>query len=92
MNRMVKTDALSDTMWMLMARYKGRPMIPASEVCDDFFQPLTYPKFLDKVNHGVISLPLVRMEESQKTPRYVSLQDLSFFLDARRELALEEQL
>jgi hypothetical protein len=44
MNKPVRTNALSDTMWMLMARYKGRPMIPASEVCDDFFQPLTYPK------------------------------------------------
>jgi hypothetical protein len=92
MNKMVKTNALSDTMWMLMARYKGRPMIPASEVCDDFFQPLTYPNFLEKVNHGIISLPMVRMEESQKAPRYVSLHDLSLFLDARHEQALSEQI
>lgn len=83
-------DALSHTVWMLMARYQGRPMIPARIVCDDFFAPLTYQKFLDKANNGVIDLPLVKMEDSMRAPRYVAITDLANFLDKRHEEASEE--
>lgn len=79
-----------NTMWLLMAQYEGRAMISADQVCRDFFAPLTLPVFLRKVASGEISLPLVRMESSQKGAKMVHLTDLAAFIDARAEAARNE--
>lgn len=86
----MKHDATSMTLWMLMARYKGAPFIPAETVCEDFFQPLSYSRFLHKVESGEINLPLVRMDDSRKTPKYLALEDLALFLDSKHEAAVRE--
>lgn len=78
------------TMWLLMAQYEGRAMIPADLVCRDFFAPLTLPVFLKKVGAGEIELPLVRMEASQKGAKMVHLNDLAAYIDARTEAARRE--
>lgn len=74
---------------MLMAMYSGRPIIPADDVAKDFFG-LTTDKFIRKVSAGVIALPLVRMEASQKCAKGVHLNDLAAYLDERRASALKE--
>lgn len=74
---------------MLMARYEGQPVIPADQVARDFFD-LTPEKFIRKVSAGEISLPLVRMEASQKCRKGVHLQDLAAYIDKRREAAIKE--
>ena len=79
-----------NTLFLLMARHDGRPMLAADQVCKDYFAPLTYPVFLRKIAAGDIILPLVRMEESQKGARMVHLADLAFYIDDRRKLAQKE--
>lgn len=74
---------------MLMAMYSGRPIIPADDVAKDFFG-LTTDKFIRKVSAGIIALPLVRMEASQKCAKGVHLNDLAAYLDERRASALKE--
>lgn len=71
------------TFWMLFARYEGRPVVSAEEVCRDFFAHLDTPKFVRKVDAGEIDLPLMRIEGSAKSARLVQLTDLSAYLDAR---------
>ena len=58
-----------DTTFLLMARYNGRAIIPIEEVCRDYFSHLTKEKFLRKHAAGEIKLPLVRIEESQKSAK-----------------------
>jgi hypothetical protein len=79
-----------NTAWLLIARYDGLPIIPVDLVCKDFFAPMTLVKFIDKVNHGEIDLPLVRMTDSQKGARGVNLIDLAAYIDARSEAARRE--
>jgi len=73
-----------------MAQYGGKAVIPADQVCRDYFSHLDVQKFLRKINAGEIALPLVRMEGSQKAAKGVHLQDLADYLDERREAALKE--
>lgn len=78
------------TLFLLAARYDGLPVIPADQVCRDFFAPMTLPKFIDKINRGEIALPLVRMTDSQKGARGVNLNDLAAYIDARSDAARRE--
>jgi hypothetical protein len=43
-----------------------------------------------KMSAGEITLPLVRMEESQKAAKGVHIQDLAAYLDERAEAARRE--
>lgn len=79
-----------NTLFLLMAQYNGRVIIPAEIVCKDYFSHLTITKFLRKVSTGEIDLPLTRAERSQKSAKGVHLQDLASYLDKRREIALSE--
>jgi Pyocin activator protein PrtN len=73
-----------------MARYDGLPVIPVDVVCRDYFRHLTVEKFLRKVLAGEISLPIVRMEDSQKSARGVHVTDLAAYLDKQTEAARKE--
>lgn len=72
-----------NTVFLLMARYEGRPIIPAEDVCRDFFGHLDTAKFIRKVDAGDIDIPLVRIEGSTKCARGVPITDLAAYLDAR---------
>ncbi|BBP82852.1 pyocin activator PrtN family protein [Metapseudomonas otitidis] len=79
-----------NTMFLLMAQYKGQAIIPVDRVCTDYFSHLTPEKFQRKVLAGEIDLPLVRLERSQKTARGVHVRDLAAYLDAQHEKATIE--
>ncbi|WP_436642078.1 pyocin activator PrtN family protein [Microbaculum sp. FT89] len=79
-----------NTLFLLMAQYEGRVIVPAEIVYRDYFSHLTIAKFLRKVSTGEIDLPLTRAERSQKSARGVHLRDLTLYLDKRREIALSE--
>lgn len=79
------------TLFLLMAQYDGRVIIPADTVRKDFFSHLELPQFLRKIGDGDIDLPLMRMDKSQKSARGVHLEDLAVYLDKRREVALKER-
>jgi Pyocin activator protein PrtN len=79
-----------NTLFLLMARHNGLPIIPVDVVCQDYFQHLSPEKFLRKVLDGEISLPIVRMESSQKCAKGVPISDLAAYLDKQIEAARKE--
>jgi len=81
-----------NTLFLLMAQYNGRAVIPADVVCRDYFPHLTPEKFVRKVGAGEIPLPLMRAEASQKSARGVHVQDLAAYLDGRRAAAHREAI
>jgi hypothetical protein len=79
-----------NTAFLLMAQYSGRAIIPAEQVCRDYFQHLSVEKFIRKAATGEIPLPVVRMEASQKAAKGIHLVDLAGYLDMRRAAAIKE--
>lgn len=78
------------TVFLLMAQYDGKAVVPIDEVCRDYFAPLTAPTLVRKISAGEIALPLVRMETSQKGAKGVHVEDLAKYIDARRAAAVKE--
>ena len=78
------------TSMMLLAQYDGLAVIPIEWVCRDYFRHLTPEKFQRKVLAGDISLPMVRMEGSQKSAKGVHIADLAAYLDKQTEAARKE--
>ena len=79
-----------NTAFLLMARYNGLPIIPVDVVCSDYFPHLSVEKFLRKVLDAEISLPIVRIEASQKTAKGIPINDLAAYLDKQIEVARKE--
>lgn len=79
-----------DTLWMLMGRYNATPVIPIDTVVKDYFSHLNLTKFLRKISDGSIRLPLVRMENSQKSARGIHVRDLASYIDERTDAARRE--
>ena len=77
-------------MFLLLAQYDGRSVIPLDIVCRDFFFHLSLPKFAWHLNEGKIRLPVMRMDASAKTAKGVHVDDLAAYLDETRAAALEE--
>ena len=78
------------TAFILMAQYDGLAIIPVELICRDYFRHLTVEKFLRKVLAGEISLPIVRMEGSQKAAKGAHITDLAAYLDKQTEAARKE--
>jgi hypothetical protein len=78
------------TLFLLMAQYNGKTVVPLDQVCKDFFGHLTVEKLLRKALRGDIALPIVRIETSQKAQRGVHLIDLAAYIDKRRTAAVKE--
>jgi pyocin activator protein PrtN len=78
------------TAFMLMAQYDGLAIIPVEMVCRDYFRHLTVEKFLRKVLAGEISIPVVRMEGSQKAAKGIHVNDLAAYLDKQADAARKE--
>jgi len=79
------------TAFMLMSQYGPKPIIPAEIVARDYFS-LPKSKFFELVNRKEILLPVLRMTDSQKSPRGVHIMDLANYIDARRDAASESPL
>ena len=78
------------TSFLLMAQYDGLAVIPVEWVCRDYFRHLTVDKFLRKVLVGEISLPIVRIELSQKAAKGIHINDLAAYLDKQADAARKE--
>ena len=79
------------TLFLLMAQYNGKTIVPIEQVCRDFFSHLSVDKLLRKALRGDLPLPIVRIETSQKAQRGVHLTDLAAYIDGRRAAALKER-
>jgi hypothetical protein len=78
------------TLFLLMAQYDGQVIIPLERVCYDYFTHLTPEKLKRKVLSGAIDLPVVALEQSQKSARGVHVNDLADYLDAQHRVAKAE--
>ncbi len=79
------------TLYLLMAQYNGKTVVPIEQVCRAFFGHLTVDKLLRKALRGDLALPIVRIETSQKAQRGVHLVDLAAYIDKRRAAAVKER-
>jgi pyocin activator protein PrtN len=77
------------TLFFLMGQYGSRAVIPAEEVCRDYFAHLSLMKFIRKCDEGDIPLALMRAEKSQQGARGIHIQDLAGYIDRQRDLALK---
>src|SRR6476469_140212 len=80
----------ASTLFLLMAQYNGKTVVPVEQVCRDFFGHLTVEKFLSNALRGDLALPIVRIETSQKAQRGIHLVDLAAYIDKRRAAAVKE--
>ncbi|QVK34040.1 pyocin activator PrtN family protein [Pseudomonas syringae] len=80
-----------NTLFLLMAQYEGRAVIPLDLVCSDYMH-LTVEKFKRKRLDGEIDIPVVRLgADSQKAALGIHLKDLADYIDRQREKAAKEQ-
>lgn len=79
-----------NTMFLLMARHDGQPVIPLDVVCKDYFQHLTPDEFSRKATKGQIDLPVVRIETSAKAAKGIHIADLARWIDERHAAARKE--
>ncbi|HCF3475428.1 pyocin activator PrtN family protein [Pseudomonas aeruginosa] len=79
------------TLFLLMAQYDGKAIIPLDRVCQDYFSHLSPEMFQRKVLSGALKIPIVRLEPSQKAAKGIHLEDLAVYLDIQRAEALKER-
>lgn len=81
-----------NTLFLLMAQYEGKAVIPLDQVCKDYMH-LTVEKFKLKCMSGEINVPIVRLgANSQKAALGIHLKDLADYIDRQREKASKEQM
>jgi hypothetical protein len=78
-----------NTIFLLMAQYGAKTIIPIDLVARDYFD-LTTNQLIRKICAGDVKLPMVRMEASQKAAKGVHITDLAAYLDERAEAARRE--
>lgn len=80
-----------NTVFLLMAQFGGRFIIPLDEVRQHFFPHVTTELLARKIATAEIALPIVRMEDgSQKSARGIHIEDLAAYLDRRIEAGRKE--
>ncbi len=79
------------TVFLLMAQYNGKAVISVNEICRDYFPHLDTAKFVRKVGAGEILIPMIRMENSQKTAKGVHINDLAEYIDKQAAVARKER-
>lgn len=79
-----------NTAFLLMAQYDGAAVIPLATVCRDYFSHLTPKNLEQKVLAGKIALPIVRIDDSERTAKGVHLIDLARWIDGRTKTARRE--
>lgn len=85
-----KKDPRMNTALYIASKYDGLPLIPIEAVCKDFFKHLTTEKLIRKITEGAIRLPIVRIENSQKSTRSIHVEDLAKYIDEQRKIALHD--
>lgn len=83
--------AAMNTVFLLMAQFGARAVIPLEEVRKAYFSHLEPDNLTRKLSSGEISLPVVRADRSQKTAKGVHMQDLAEYIDTQRAAAIKER-
>lgn len=80
-----------NTVFLLLAQFGARAVIPIDDVRREYFSHLELDKLLRKISLGEIALPLVRIERSAKSAKGVYVQDLADYIDTQRAAAVKER-
>lgn len=80
-----------NTVFLLLAQFGARAIIPLDDVRREYFPHLEFNAMLRKIALGEISIPVVKIESSQKSTRGVYVQDLADYIDKRRAVAVKER-
>jgi hypothetical protein len=80
-----------NTVFLLMAQFGARAVIPLEEVRREYFPHLELDNLLAKVARGDIPLPIVSAERSRKAAKGVYVQDLADYIDTQRAAAVKER-
>lgn len=89
-SRATNSGSEMNTLFLLMAQYGPRPIVPVEWVARDLFSHLTADNLVRKISAGEIALPLTRMEDSVRCAKGVYLHDLARWIDDRAEAARKE--
>ncbi|MCX8596763.1 pyocin activator PrtN family protein [Gilliamella sp. B3486] len=77
-----------NTVFLLMAEF-NTPTIPLSQIAEKYLG-MTISTANKKANCGELSIPSFRLDQGQKAPRIVHIQDLADYIDKQREIAKDE--
>ncbi|RQZ24045.1 Pyocin activator protein PrtN [Burkholderia sp. Bp9017] len=81
-----------NTIFLLIAQFGPRAVIPLDEVRKEYFSHLELQAFLRKIAHGEIPLPVIRIENSLKSAKGISMLDLAIYIEkCQHEAARERQ-
>lgn len=81
---------MSNTAFALYARF-GKAEVPLCEISQEYFG-INSKTAQQKARTHELPLPVFRMEESQRAPFLVKLNDLAEYIDRKHQLAREEWL
>lgn len=76
---------MSMTIFLLAARYDGRPAVELSEIADMF--GLGKDEAIKRAGKRTLPVTCFRMADSQKAPWMVRLDDLALHIDQQRDAA-----
>lgn len=77
-----------NTVFLLMAEF-NTPTIPLSQIAEKYLG-MTIATANKKANCGELAIPSFRLDQGQKAPRIVHIQDLADYIDKQREIAKDE--
>lgn len=77
-----------NTVFLLMAEFETAT-IPLSQIAERYLH-MNASTANRKAIYGKLDIPTFKMDDGQKSPRFVHVQDLAEFIDKKREQAKKE--
>jgi len=81
--------AQTHTLWMLMAEFNGRGVVPLDE-CKTYLGYATTEEANRAAVDNKLPVPAFRIRDSKRSPRHVHLSDLAEHIDQAREKAARD--
>ncbi|MGO2337081.1 pyocin activator PrtN family protein [Providencia sp.] len=77
-----------NTAFLLMAEF-GTSQIPLADIAEKYLK-MNQTTVERKANAGELPIPTYRLNDSQKSPRMIHVNDLATFIDKQRDDAIIE--
>lgn len=81
---------MSMTIFLLAARFDGRPAVDLDEVADMF--GLSGKAANERAAKRILPIPCFRLADSQRAPWMVRIDDLATYIDRQRDAANDEKI
>lgn len=78
---------MSETVQRLKEQFGQVIFVEAEQVNEAFFPHLNRPKFFQKIDRLEIDLLLVQFDDSQKSQKYIKLEQLAAYIDKKEQEA-----